>query len=206
MKSNKESAVSPVIGILLMLVVTIIIAAVVSAFAGGMIKDEKKPPQVSFGVTTNINTIEGKSNYPNDGYTFPSGYTEDDNYVEFEHKGGDTLKLSDLKIQLQSGNTNIILSTSDTVNTDKTTAFTCRTDPANSTYFNQVGESDGFVSTGDKFRLITDGNYEGWGSKYLFYRPDNMEGGIGLPVGSKMDYSIIDKASGKTITSGVFTV
>ncbi len=33
---NNESAVSPVVGVMLMLVVTIIIAAVVSAFAGGM--------------------------------------------------------------------------------------------------------------------------------------------------------------------------
>ena len=41
-KKNVESAVSPVVGVMLMLVVTIIIAAVVSAFAGvlalGLIK------------------------------------------------------------------------------------------------------------------------------------------------------------------------
>ena len=35
-KSNKEDAVSPVIGVMLMLVVTIVIAAVVAAFATGM--------------------------------------------------------------------------------------------------------------------------------------------------------------------------
>jgi FlaG/FlaF family flagellin (archaellin) len=42
---NSEDAVSPVIGVMLMLVVTIIIAAVVSAFSGGLIggTDQKAP-------------------------------------------------------------------------------------------------------------------------------------------------------------------
>jgi len=42
---NREDAVSPVIGVMLMLVVTIIIAAVVSAFSGGLIggTDQKAP-------------------------------------------------------------------------------------------------------------------------------------------------------------------
>jgi len=42
-----ESAVSPVVGVLLMLVVTIIIAAVVSGFAGGLVSGEKKAPQMT---------------------------------------------------------------------------------------------------------------------------------------------------------------
>jgi len=42
-----ESAVSPVIGVMLMLVVTIIIAAVVSAFAGGIGSDQQKAPGIS---------------------------------------------------------------------------------------------------------------------------------------------------------------
>lgn len=36
MIERKEDAVSPVVGVMLMLVVTIIIAAVVSGFAGGL--------------------------------------------------------------------------------------------------------------------------------------------------------------------------
>lgn len=49
MHENKrnESAVSPVIGVLLMLVVTIIIAAVVSGFAGGMAGGTSKAASVS---------------------------------------------------------------------------------------------------------------------------------------------------------------
>jgi len=42
-----EKAVSPVVGVMLMLVVVIIIAAVVSGFAGSLVSGEKKAPQAS---------------------------------------------------------------------------------------------------------------------------------------------------------------
>lgn len=45
-KNRNERAVSPVVGVMLMLVVTIIIAAVVSAFAGGLSSGTQKAPQV----------------------------------------------------------------------------------------------------------------------------------------------------------------
>jgi archaeal type IV pilus assembly protein PilA len=44
MKQTREDAVSPVVGVMLMLVVTIIIAAVVSAFAGGVTAGSDKAP------------------------------------------------------------------------------------------------------------------------------------------------------------------
>jgi FlaG/FlaF family flagellin (archaellin) len=46
--STKDEAVSPVVGVMLMLVVTIIIAAVVSAFAGGLAATQEKAPAASF--------------------------------------------------------------------------------------------------------------------------------------------------------------
>lgn len=50
MKVNFKNteAVSPVVGVMLMLVVTIIIAAVVSAFAGGMAGNQQKAPSGNF--------------------------------------------------------------------------------------------------------------------------------------------------------------
>ena len=54
MKANKitnNDAVSPVVGVMLMLVVTIIIAAVVSAYAGGVTKTTDKPPTMAMDVT-----------------------------------------------------------------------------------------------------------------------------------------------------------
>ncbi|MGB7993385.1 type IV pilin N-terminal domain-containing protein [Methanoregula sp.] len=50
-----EDAVSPVVGVMLMLVVTIIIAAVVSAFAGGLVGGQSKSPTLSMDVKV-INT------------------------------------------------------------------------------------------------------------------------------------------------------
>ena len=47
---NKENAVSPVIGVLLMLVVTIIIAAVVSGFAGGLVGGQKQAPSLTMDI------------------------------------------------------------------------------------------------------------------------------------------------------------
>lgn len=48
-KIPNYDAVSPVVGVMLMLVVTIIIAAVVSAFAGGLGQSSQKAPQLSIG-------------------------------------------------------------------------------------------------------------------------------------------------------------
>lgn len=51
MKSNqKENAVSPVVGVMLMLVVTIVLAALVAAFAGGLGTTTEATPMVTFTV------------------------------------------------------------------------------------------------------------------------------------------------------------
>lgn len=68
-KNNRnESAVSPVVGVMLMLVVTIIIAAVVSAFAGGLGQGSAKAPQVSISAEAHNAT-----------------------YILIDFKGGDTI-------------------------------------------------------------------------------------------------------------------
>jgi FlaG/FlaF family flagellin (archaellin) len=48
---ERDDAVSPVIGVMLMLVVTIIIAAVVSLFAGGLVGDAKEAPAMTADVS-----------------------------------------------------------------------------------------------------------------------------------------------------------
>jgi len=50
-RKNGEDAISPVVGVMLMLVVTIIIAAVVSGFAGGLMGDQKKSPTIAMDVS-----------------------------------------------------------------------------------------------------------------------------------------------------------
>lgn len=47
----RDSAVSPVIGVLLMLTLTLIIAAIVNSYAGGLVETERKAPAVTLQVT-----------------------------------------------------------------------------------------------------------------------------------------------------------
>jgi archaeal type IV pilus assembly protein PilA len=72
-----DNAVSPVVGVMLMLVVTIIIAAVVSAFAGSLSTAEDKTPQVS--ITADYSIADG---------------------MVITHNGGDTLTVGDFRILL----------------------------------------------------------------------------------------------------------
>lgn len=85
MKQN-ERAVSPVIGVMLMIVVTIIIAAVVSAFAGGFAESQKKTPSAQLDVQ--IQTEKDASG---------SYYAQ----MLFVHKGGDPIPTKDLRIVTQ---------------------------------------------------------------------------------------------------------
>lgn len=78
MAKSQESAVSPVVGVMLMLVVVIIIAAIVSGFAGTMVGTENKPPQA---------TIQGK-------------YSYSANILQMFHAGGDELPTQKLMVQI----------------------------------------------------------------------------------------------------------
>ena len=77
-----NEAVSPVVGVMLMLVVTIIIAAVVSAFAGGLTETTEKAPQVSLKAT----------------YSQTDGLT-------ISHQGGDAIGTLDTIVIVRLGDT-----------------------------------------------------------------------------------------------------
>jgi len=74
---EKDSAVSAVVGVMLMLVVTIIIASVISAYAGGLTPNQDQAPQVSIAAETPNNTT-----------------------IYFNHMGGDGFNIDDLTIIL----------------------------------------------------------------------------------------------------------
>ena len=52
--ARSDAAVSPVIGVLLMLTLTLVIAAVVSSYAGGLMNTDTKSPSVTLQVTYSI--------------------------------------------------------------------------------------------------------------------------------------------------------
>lgn len=76
-----EDAVSPVIGVLLMLVVTIIIAAIVSGFAGGLAGGAEKIPKA---------TISGEYNQ--------------NGYMSISHTGGDSLPTRNTRVVVRLSN------------------------------------------------------------------------------------------------------
>jgi len=73
MTKTHESAVSPVVGVMLMLVVTIIIAAVVAAFAGGAVAGTSKAPQATIQAT--YSQSKGMSISHSGGDPIPVGTT-----------------------------------------------------------------------------------------------------------------------------------
>ncbi|MFA4849242.1 MAG: type IV pilin N-terminal domain-containing protein [Methanoregula sp.] len=82
MKNFSESAVSPVVGVMLMLVVTIIIAAVVSMYAGGMSTGTEKASQVQIRAT----------------YSQSEG-------LKIEHMGGDAIATGSTTIWVRCSDT-----------------------------------------------------------------------------------------------------
>ena len=90
MKKNAGDAVSPVIGVMLMLVVTIIIAAVVSGFAGGLSGGTKVAPTATLDVK--IHALENYGAMPpwGTGYYCPG--------MTIEHLSGDILPTKDMKV------------------------------------------------------------------------------------------------------------
>jgi len=78
MEKVYENAVSPVVGVMLMLVVVIIIAALVSAFSGNLVGSDSKPPQA---------TIQGR-------------FSASAGILQMFHAGGDTLPTEGLFMQI----------------------------------------------------------------------------------------------------------
>ena len=78
---QKDDAVSPVVGVMLMLVVTIIIAAVVAAFASGVTADVEKAP----------NTVLDVKIYENYMNSYPS--------IQVKSIGGEPISTEDMVIK-----------------------------------------------------------------------------------------------------------
>lgn len=63
-RNGEENAVSPVVGVMLMLVVTIILAAIVSGFSGGLVGGTQKAPTLSMDIKiANTGSWQGSGFY-----------------------------------------------------------------------------------------------------------------------------------------------
>jgi Uncharacterized protein conserved in archaea len=205
---HRDLAVSPVVGVMLMLVVTIVIAAVVSAFAGGMATDQHKTPQVTLGVKSVIQSIQGTINPDTYAETYPPGFTAA-NGIQFENTGGDTFSLNDIEIQLQSEDTKYTIKPTDTLPTTSilTPGIT------NGGYFQKIGNtslSDRMIAPGDKFMLYADGcagpvtytfDHSSYGPK-ISWKPQGTSGGLALYLNKKVQYAVFDKVSSRVMAKG----
>jgi|Deesub1362B_J571_1020462.scaffolds.fasta_scaffold01158_5 flagellin-like protein len=208
MKLN-EKAVSPVVGVMLMLVVTIVLGAVVSSFSGGLMVDEQKTPQTSIAARIIIESIQdaNTSNWQPD---YPANFSAD-NRLEFEHLGGDGFSLNDIEIQLQSRTTKYTISLADQINTtvrsedDANSATTCLPSTI-SAYITEIGSNDGYIQPGDKFELHADNcRIDSFGSQ-ISWKPVGAVHGIGIYKYTVIEYKIIHKPSGKAISTGTVEV
>lgn len=110
---GKDEAVSPVVGVMLMLVVTIIVAAVVAAFAGGVATETNAASNVVIKLDNYEMKTIGYNGYgPYEFcYFYNSSTTNEDlkatksfNYapysMTFMHSGGEPLDVNELKVSI----------------------------------------------------------------------------------------------------------
>ena len=208
MSRQTQDAVSPVVGVMLMLVVTIVIAAVVSAFAGGMGTDQHKTPQVTLNVKSDIQKIGGTIDPDTYALTYPTGFTAA-NGLLFENTGGDTFSLADIEIQLQSEDTKYTIKPTDTLPTGNILPAGI----SNGGYFQKIGNtsvSDRMIAPGDKFMLYADGCAEGvtytWDHSYygpkISWRPTDTKAGFSVYLNKKVQYAVFDKVSNRVMAKG----
>lgn len=88
---EKECAVSPVIGVMLMLVVTIIVAALVSSFSGGLSDSAEPAPTTAFDISIRAGDEVGRGATSNGPGPAPE-------CVVLTMVSGDTLNSADLQI------------------------------------------------------------------------------------------------------------
>lgn len=89
--AHPSDAVSPVVGVMLMLAVTVMIAAVVSTYAGGFSGSAEKSPQSSIRATTALH----------------------EHRIYFEHNGGDPFMLGSVSVVLRQHDNKTALSQAD---------------------------------------------------------------------------------------------
>ena len=209
-----EDAVSPVIGVMLMLVITIIIAAVVSVFAGGVITSVDTPSQTTFAVNSVIDEIfdKYKDNAQPDMQKLYGVNRSTSNGIRFTITGGDTVFLEDLTIQLSNKNTQMKFTTRTLVNEssyvrDNTSVLTYG---GKNIYFSTGGVDYTELNAGDYFILLSDFCYDSTEAtdssitkgKFLVWSPADSKGSFVAQIGKDLEYSIIDTDSGTVIQRG----
>jgi flagellin-like protein len=175
----QDNAVSPVVGVMLMLAITVMLAAIASAFAGGFSDRTEKSPQSSLGVTANFQSPAysiGTTNYYR---------------IYFDHTGGDPFSLSSVKVVFRSDETE-----NKTQLTRQDSGTTCQ----NFTLIGSTGPAynDTTVRAGDRFFIdgkVASNAYGDTGIQFgnaIFWKD------------KELTWMVIDSRTSKTIAMGSF--
>jgi len=213
-----EHAVSPVVGVMLMLVVVIIIAAIVSGIAGGMVSGQKKVPQATIQATFSqsggmtithaggdplptANLIFTVADNPEFGQGLSAVTTQVLNASLIQNANGDLLKLTDGTSNItafKAGDTLLITRQ----NLDPQ-YFQPAVAPCDSTATTHSTTSPACTSNKKQYAVWWSGSswtYEGTFSSFWnldFVNPDN--------AGKTFSFTVSDKA-GNTISSSDVTI
>jgi FlaG/FlaF family flagellin (archaellin) len=182
--SGKDHAVSPVIGVMLMIVVTIIIAAIVSAFAGDFSNSDKRAPQAVIAAEV----LPWHAEWGDDPGTNSTG-------ILFTEKSGDYIDLNNVQVILACGDESIRFA----VSGDDTTPYGGSYHP----HIWKVGADtsskhpDRQINTGNQFMLYADNS--GNGNGVLGWETPSE---FSLKNTTICTYSIVDVPSQQTISGG----
>jgi len=131
-----DEAVSPVIGVILMVAITVILAAVIGSFVFGMGSKVQAAPQAQLAVEDAGNTL-------NDG-------VGNESVFKVTHYGGDDLICEELKLQV--ANTSVTYE----LTWDDEDYFVAKNDQSQS-QLNTTVISDGVLSVGESFTVKENG-------------------------------------------------
>lgn len=172
---NADFAVSPVIGVMLMIVVTVIIAAIVSAFAGEYTTDDKKAPTAVF--SCRVVEATGSGSYPNGG-------------LLFTHESGEFLSFMNIHVVVSSG--------------EETRRFPYtslrKIEPGQNdgggtgifaAYDREMNAGNQFILTADNNGSAEPGGYLGWTNPTLI-----------LTANRTATFTLVDRENGQTVAHG----
>jgi len=211
-RSTEENAVSPVVGVMLMIVITVIIAAVVSGFAGNMVSNTEKTPQAQIQY---VGVMAGN-------LSSSLGDLGEIGLV-FEHKGGEEISLFnlqlDLKENIRTGGNEVTVAYNDApaaIYKNIQKPGESRLSDTVKTRMKKIGilstavatQGNTLIKPGDRFIIFADRIIAVQGSSYnhiylIADRGGNAAYSEGeFELSAKTLYSLTDTKSGASISSG----
>ena len=138
-----DDAVSPVIGVILMVAITVILAAVIASFVLGLGQDATNTnPQASFSWDYDADSVSG----------------DRDGYVTISHDGGDSVKENEIYIRGNFGGSDSTVASAQAWDDYSTSGGTSSTVLA-VTASGEIGGNTAVVS-GDRIELAVGSDYE----------------------------------------------